>query len=358
MRGTLAIVSRAAIAQIACLALLLGLVPGLRSYASDFKFRQIDDPIALTFRGVNDQGAAVTRGDVPGSIGARRQKFKAGPSVRAGQYNYTQVDVPGAVFTGLFGINSRNQTIGMYEDGSGTAHGFMRDLDGSIVTIDYPGAVLTTANGINAQGDVVGRWDDASGIAHTFLRTSQGSITSFDPPAPCVATTLEPPTTAHGINDRGDIVGRCYNASGKELGWLLRHDGSLKIFDDPSFLTADGWAINNSGVAIGDYSDANGFVHGFTWTEADGFTTLDFQNNMTGLRAIDQRGDISGIYFDGLTLHGFLRPKNETEVTIDPPDSVQTDSAVVNSRGSLAGTYWDANSNAHGYIAIRSSSRD
>ena len=64
---------------------------------------------------------------------------------------------------------------------------------------------------------------------------------------------------------------------------------------------------------VGDYSDADEFVHGFTGTEVDGFTTLDFQNNMTGLRAINQRGDISGIYFDGVALHGFLPPKNGTE---------------------------------------------
>ena len=113
-----------------------------------------------------------------------------------------------------------------------------------------------------------------------------------------------------------------------------------------------------SGVVVGDYSGADEFVHGFTWTEADGFTTLDFQSNMTGLRAINRRGDISGIYFDGVALHGFLRPRYGTEVTIDHPDSVWTDTAVVNSRGTVAGAYWDANSNGHGYIAIRCDSRD
>jgi uncharacterized membrane protein len=268
------------------------------------------------------------------------------------QYTYTQIDVPGAVSTGLFGINSRGQTVGLYEDGSGKSHGFLRSIHGSIVTIDYPGAVFTTANGINSQGDVVGRWDDANGIAHTFLRTSQGAITSFDPLAPCVPTTLEPPTTAHWINDRGDIVGRCYDSSGKELGWLLRHDGSFAILDDPSFLTTDGWAINNNRTVVGDDSDANGFVHGFTWTEAAGFTTLDFENNITGLRAINESGDVSGIYFDGLTLHGFLRLKDGRDVKIDPPGSVETDSAVVNNSGMIAGAYWDADWSGHGYIAI------
>ncbi len=301
---------------------------------------------------------AYTRGDVLGSIGAKRQKIQAGSSVRRGQYNYIQVDVPGAVLTDLVAINSRGQTVGLYEDGSGTYHGLLRNVDGVIVTIDYPGAILTFANGINSRGDIVGRWDDATGINHSFLRTSQGIITSFDPPAPCVATTQLSPSAAHGINDRGDVVGRCFDASGKELGWLLRHDGSFAILDDPSFLSADAWAIDNSRMVVGDYSDEDWFVHGYTWTEAGGFTTLDFNNNMTGLRAINQRGDISGIYFDGLTLHGFLRLKNGTVVTIDPPGSVETDTAVVNNSGTVAGIYWDADFNAHGYIAIHCGSRN
>lgn len=292
-----------------------------------------------------------TRGDAPGAIGTKRQQLQAGTNARAGQYDYLLIDVPGATFTGLFGINSRGQKVGLYFDGNDAAHGFLRNVDGTIVTIDYPGAIFITANGINSRGDVVGRWDDAGGITHSFVRTSSGTITSFDPPEPCIASTL--PSAAHGINDRGDIVGRCFDASTKQLGYLLSHDGSFTILDDPTFLTTDGWAIDDSGLVVGDYSDGDGFVHGFAWTQNSGFITLDFKNNMTGLRAINERGDISGIYFDGVTLHGFLRLKNGNETTIDPTGSVETDSLVVNSSGSIAGIYWDDNFNAHGYIAMR-----
>jgi hypothetical protein len=301
-----------------------------------------------------------TRGDAPGSIGAKRQKLETRSSAPAGQYNFMQIDVPGAVATELSGINSLGQTVGLYVDGSGSFHGLLRNINGSIVTIDYPGAIFISVNGINSRGDVVGRWDDSSNIKHTFLRTSLGTITSFDPPAPCVATTQdEEPTTAHWINERGDIVGRCVDASGKELGWLLRHDGSFSFLDDPSFLSTDSWAIDNKMKIVGDYSDADGFVHGYTWTETDGFTTFDFEKQPdTGVRAINQRGDISGIYFDGLILHGFLRLKDGTDFTIDPPGSVWTVSAVINNSGTIAGFYFDADGNEHGYIATRFGSRN
>jgi len=108
---------------------------------------------------------------------------------------------------------------------------------------------------------------------------------------------------------------------------------------------------------VGDYSDADGFVHGYTWTETDGFTTFDFEKQPdTAVRAINQRGDMSGIYFDGLILPGFLRLKNGTDFTIDPPSSVWTVSAVINNRGTIAGFYLDADGNEHGYIAIQSGS--
>src|SRR5262249_41119 len=147
--------------------LLLGLVPGLPLNAADLNFTHIeysnilatDIPQIKGHPNAHPQRQDYTKGDVPGSISAGRQKVKARSSARVGQYTYTQVDVTGAVFTGLFAINSSGQTVGLYVDGSNATHAFLRNVNGSIVTIDYPGAIFIAANGINSQGDVVGRWD-------------------------------------------------------------------------------------------------------------------------------------------------------------------------------------------------------
>jgi len=40
----------------------------------------------------------------------------------------------------------------------------------------------------------------------------------------------------------------------RDLGWLLRRDASSNILDDPSFVTADGWAINDGRVALCEIS--------------------------------------------------------------------------------------------------------
>jgi len=56
MKRTICTAARPVITQIACVA-RLGLVPGLRLHAADFKFTQIDHPNALATEalGINDK---------------------------------------------------------------------------------------------------------------------------------------------------------------------------------------------------------------------------------------------------------------------------------------------------------------
>lgn len=58
---------------------------------------------------------------------------------------------------------------------------------------------------------------------------------------------------------------------------------------------------------MGDYSDQSGFVYGYTWTEAERFVTLDVKAYQTGVRDMNERGDVTGIYSDDVgRFHGFL----------------------------------------------------
>jgi hypothetical protein len=52
---------------------------------------------------------------------------------------------------------------------------------GNFTQIDVPGSVFTIANGINPQGDIVGAYVDSSGRLHGFL-LSKGRFTTIDPP--------------------------------------------------------------------------------------------------------------------------------------------------------------------------------
>jgi uncharacterized membrane protein len=271
-------------------------------------------------------------------------------TVSAQNFQFTQIDVPGARLTRPFGLNASGQIVGLFQDASGSSHGFMRNPDDTYTTLDVPGAIFTNASGINARGDVVGRWTDAAHVNHLYLRTSRGDYRTFDPLAPCVASPH--PTVAHGINDVGDLVGRCFDADGKELAWLWRHDGSFLILDGPDFLTTDAWIASNRDLVAGDYSDLSQFVHGYLWTEASGIVTVDFPGNQTGIRGVNERGDVTGVYAStGTSQHGFLL-RDGVYTTVDYPGSADNSGTlVINDRGLMVGGFIDAAGREHGFIA-------
>lgn len=270
-------------------------------------------------------------------------------TVPAYAVTYEQLDVPGARLTRPFGVNASGHIAGLYRDSQNVSHGFLRNPDGSYVPIDYPGAIFTNATAINARGNIVGRWTDASGLNHGYLRTPKGAFIQVDPPAPCVVSNQA--TVIHGINDVWDLVGRCFDAAGKELGWLWRHGGSFHVFDDPANLTTDLWMVTNSGEVIGDYTDASLFVHGFIWTEAQGSVTLDFPGSQTGLRDMNERGDITGVYVADGRFHGFLLRDGSFE-TIDYPGSANGGGTlVINNSGLMVGGFIDGAGREHGFIA-------
>ena len=68
--------------------------------------------------------------------------------------NYTTLDVPGSTLTEAFGINNRDQVVGLYSNGTST-EGFLYS-GGTYTTLSFPGNTDTQAWGINDRGQIVG----------------------------------------------------------------------------------------------------------------------------------------------------------------------------------------------------------
>jgi probable HAF family extracellular repeat protein len=126
-------------------------------------------------------------------------------SDRAGPHGYIEVgdsfttlDVTGAAFTILGGLNNSGEVVGTYAVNDIGLFGFL-ESNGKFTSLSIPGANEVFANAINDSGEIVGTFLDTSGKLHGFLYQN-GAFTVFNYPG-----ALD--TWAQGINDEGDIVG-------------------------------------------------------------------------------------------------------------------------------------------------------
>src|SRR5262249_4569341 len=109
----------------------------------------------------------------------------------------------------------------------------------------------------------------------------------------------------------------------------------------------------------GSYCEATG-CHGFLRVRDGSFTTFDppgtIEPNLPAFvppGGINPAGAITGYYSDLLfaPLHGFLRAPDGTFTTFDAPAPVNgTLPQSINPAGAIAGSYFDANTVAHGFL--------
>jgi uncharacterized membrane protein len=117
---------------------------------------------------------------------------------------FVTYDVPDSTSSALFHLDGFGRFVGFYKDANDVPHGFVL-INGAFSSVDVPGAVGTWGFGINSSGEVVGSWCDAnpctlSQVHNHAFKLGQGGFDLFDFPG--AATTR-----AWGINSRGDIAG-------------------------------------------------------------------------------------------------------------------------------------------------------
>jgi probable HAF family extracellular repeat protein len=122
-----------------------------------------------------------------------------------------------------------------------------RAIEYTFTPIDVPGATFTNAFGINNRGQIVGSFFDATG-SHGFLNTD-GTFTPID----VSGATF---TFASGINNRGQIVGGFGNATGNH--GFLNTDGTFTAIDVPGATFTFASGINNRGQIVGGFGNATG----------------------------------------------------------------------------------------------------
>jgi uncharacterized membrane protein len=292
---------------------------------------------------IRSAGGAITTADVPvnGNLGTEIVAID-GSGDTAGYYFDSQGDQHsfvrssnGTITTfdppnsspgsGAQSINDGGTVAGGFLDTNG-AHGYLRAPDGTFTTFEPTGSggqiEIVIPNQISASGAVAGTYIDTNGVRHGFLRDASGGITILD--APGAGTVAEEGTDVLGVNASGTIVGGIAVGTvngivGTTHSLVLATDGTYTIFDPPQSGAHSSLAegINDSGVVVGEYRDAN------------------------------------------LVRHGYLRQADGTFASFDDPDAAQlplsttslgTNPRSINANGAVAGFYTDANGVRHGFI--------
>ncbi len=242
----------------------------------------------------------------------------------------TTFDVPNGRETFGSGINDAGDIVGSYF-AFGNELGFERFANGNFKRIGEPPRRSTTlARGINNLNIICG----TTGSEGFFYDGT--AFTFYDAPD-------STQTIINRENDFGDFVGSA-TINGVVVGFAnIAGQFISLVIPGATLTTADG--INNRDEIVGRYYDATG-TYGFYRDPADNLTypITVHNSSFVNLNSINDRGEIAGDWADpaiGGYCHGFIMRLPHHVVSFDVPVSYNTSACDINNRGEITGYFYD-----------------
>jgi hypothetical protein len=290
-----------------------------------------------------------------------------GGTALAGPVSYgfrTLDDRADPTFNQLLGINNVGTIAGYF--GSGAAghpnkgylllppHGH-----GSYQGENFPGSVQTQVTGLNNNHVTVGFWSSMNNASmvndNSGFWAHDGEFHNAN--FPTGASASPPVDQLLGVNDSGVAVGFWTDANGSNHGYLVNVNTAVfSAVTDPNApgasLTAA--AINSGGDIAGFYTSQNGKTDGFL---LEGSTFIDLSvpgASSTMALGVNGHNEVVGTYTagSGAATHGFTWTLGGGFQSIDDPHGVgATTVNGVNDAGDLVGFYVDSAGNTDGMLA-------
>ena len=168
-------------------------------------------------------------------------------------------------------------------------------------------------------------------------------------------------TQVVGINNKGTTVGfysPTNNGSDANFGFWNSTPGSYTAVFNPKTTSTPAvnqlLGINDNGVAVGFYNDANGNSHGYKYNLATGKFTpvVDRAAAAASLTAaaIDNAGDVGGFFVNGAGLDTGFLDKGGTFTTIRVPGFADTQVLGMNDNGLLVGQAFGPKGFTEGFV--------
>jgi hypothetical protein len=261
-------------------------------------------------------------------------------------------------FNQLLGINSHGVIAGYFGSGTpATTHpnkGYLLAppyTQANYTNENFPGSAQTQVTGIDNKGNTSGFWVSKVGTNRGFVEWN-GVFQSFtNPHTPMMKGAVN---QLLGINDHGVAVGFYNDAQGHSHAYEVNQaTGVFTAIKIPGDVSTQATGINNLGDIVGFGTDASKVTS--SWLLHDGHLTTyqDPNGSNTTALGINDHDEIVGSYIDGGGfMHGFtlkspLGPVSHWQTINDPNGVGSTVVNGVNDAGDLVGFY----GNAHGMLA-------
>jgi len=295
------------------LAVFTGSLMSFAACAQSVTFTTIDNPGDPTFNqllGINDGGDIVGYfGD--GQAGHPNTGYEIDPPYTS----FKPFMQPGSVQTQPTGINNSHAITGFWSDtDNGSGDNFFALVRAAFNGHPYflsainpqtnAAPSISQVLAINDDGVAVGFYDDANGASHAYsydVATATYAV---------IGISGASSSAAAGINDSGVVCGYFTNAStGHVVGFVKTASALIRVSEALS-TTTKLLGINNAGIAVGFYLDANQVPHGLHYNVATGqrYVVNDPSGPLgTVLNGINNKGQIVGYYIDAAdNTHGML----------------------------------------------------
>src|ERR1035437_9976792 len=208
-------------------------------------------------------------------------------------------------------------------------------------------AAATVASGMLAAGALALTTPAASA---STIDSHQGTAYSFrtiDDPKDVTFNQLL------GINDRGVTVGFASSMNNASMvndnHGFVDVNGPFRTTDYPTHSPAtppadQNLGVNDSDVAVGFYTDANGSNHGYEYNIGENRYSPVIDPSLPGTSltaaAINDEGDVAGFYTNSAgTTDGFLKTHHGQFIDLAAPGAASTMALGVSSRGEVVGVY-------------------
>jgi uncharacterized membrane protein len=205
----------------------------------------------------------------------------------------------------------------------------------------------TQAAGINNARLVTGFYEDASSNHHGFVWQA-GTFQTVDYPGAVYTLLL-------AVNNRGVAISFYGDADNTEHAVMYSVPGGTwtALPDIPGYSENEGYGINDGGFAVGNAYEGDASV-AWIWDPTtlsySFFTEPGAAQYGTQPNGINDKGQIAGYFVDTSGVHHSFLKEGETYTTIDAPGASGTQAFGINNSGTIVGQWFDAAGASQGFV--------